>query len=742
MQETEAQVQATGEDGNPVDPLIELALRFVSEREQFVRDRKSSGLEERWLADYEFYQGLDTQQRASMVANIEAGGSQPARANEKETRSRVVVNITRPKTNAAEARLSDMLLPVDERNWGIKPTPVPELAEMTQDQSPVVDQGQPVMVAQEGGERQMTVADRAREVAAEAKKRADAMANEIDDQLTECDFNSVERDVIRSATMYGLGILKGPVVRNRMRKAWMPLQDGAGNVVHQLKMIEDKRPWSECPSVWDVYWDMSCGNELDACSAIWERKYVSPRQLRELARSEGYMPDKIAQVLKEGPSRVRTHDERRTADSKLGYQPPEDRNFEMWERHGEVTRAQLIACKCSGVEEATEENGLDELDAISATLVFVNETPIKAFLNPLESGEMIYDFFQWEKQENSLAGFGVPYLLRQASQRMVTAATRMLMDNSGRSAGPQVVVRRGLVEPANKRWEITGNKLWFMKEDGASVKDVFGVYQIGTNTADYMAIIQLALKFADEEISLPMIMAGERGSAPSQVGSMQMLMNSATVVLRRLVKRFDGQITRRHIRRYYDYNMQFNPKSEIKGDYEVDARGSTALMQRDLANQGLQKWLAALTNQALAVYFDAEKMIRKSLQADYIVPDDVMAETAEIKRRLKVASEAQPQPSPDAMVRAQAQVKSAEMAGAAKAGETQARLEDAERQRQHELLLKAIDSDLTLKELANEEGVNLDKVRAELAKAAMQIRAARESFLEEVALKQAMGSGI
>jgi cytidylate kinase len=507
-------------------------------------------------------------------------------------------------------------------------------------------------------------------------------------------------------------------------------------------MIEDKRPWSECPSVWDVYWDMSCGNEVDACSAIWERKYVSPRQLRELARSEGYMPDKIAQVLKEGPSRVRSHDERRTADSKLGYQPPEDRNFEMWERHGEVTRAQLLACKCRGVEEATEENGLDELDAISATLVFVNETPIKAFLNPLESGEMIYDFFQWEKQENSLAGFGVPYLLRQASQRMVTAATRMLMDNSGRSAGPQVVVRRGLVEPANKRWEITGNKLWFMKEDGASVKDVFGVYQIGTNTADYMAIIQLALKFADEEISLPMIMAGEKGSAPSQVGSMQMLMNSATVVLRRLVKRFDGQITRRHIRRYYDYNMQFNPKSEIKGDYEVDARGSTALMQRDLANQGLQKWLAALTNQALAIYFDAEKMIRKSLQADYIVPDDVMAETAEIKQRLKAAAESKPQPSPDAMVRAEAQVKAAEMAGAAKAGETQARLEDAERDRQHELLLKAIDSDLTVKELAAEEGINLENVKKDLAKAAMQIRAARESFLEEVALKQATGSGI
>ncbi len=43
-------------------------------------------------------------------------------------KSRLYVNMTRPKTHAWEAKLSDMLFPTDGTpNWGIRPTPVPEL---------------------------------------------------------------------------------------------------------------------------------------------------------------------------------------------------------------------------------------------------------------------------------------------------------------------------------------------------------------------------------------------------------------------------------------------------------------------------------------------------------------------------------------------------------------------------------------------------------------------------------------
>jgi hypothetical protein len=44
-------------------------------------------------------------------------------------KSRAIINMTRPKTKAWAARLSDLLFPADDKNWGVSPTPVPELTD-------------------------------------------------------------------------------------------------------------------------------------------------------------------------------------------------------------------------------------------------------------------------------------------------------------------------------------------------------------------------------------------------------------------------------------------------------------------------------------------------------------------------------------------------------------------------------------------------------------------------------------
>jgi hypothetical protein len=108
------------------------------------------------------------------------------------------------------------------------------------------------------------------------------------------------------------------------------------------------------------------------------------------------------------------------------------------------------------------------------------------------------------------------------------------------------------------------------------VQKAFWVFEVQSHQAEIAAIIDLAQKFADEETSLPQIAQGEQGTAPDTVGGMSILMNSANTVLRRIVKQYDDEVTRPHIRRYYDWNMQYNEDEEIKGDFEIDARGSSA----------------------------------------------------------------------------------------------------------------------------------------------------------------------
>ena len=81
---------------------------------------KRNQIEQRWLEDIRQYHGeYDVQEQALLS---------------KQKGSEVFVNITRNKTNAAEARLQDMLFPTDDRNFGLYATPVPELDYLSQQQ--------------------------------------------------------------------------------------------------------------------------------------------------------------------------------------------------------------------------------------------------------------------------------------------------------------------------------------------------------------------------------------------------------------------------------------------------------------------------------------------------------------------------------------------------------------------------------------------------------------------------------
>lgn len=187
-------------------------------------------IEQRWIEDLEQYHGRYDQETEKVLVS--------------EERSRLFINLTRPKTNAMGARFKDMLFPTDERNWAVSPTPVPKLTEAAEraaaEAQALLDQAAQAQAAandnqnpQLADQAQQAVgaADQAKQVHAqlnaqieEAKRRASNMAEEIDDQLTECNWPSVKRDQIDWAMKIGTGITKGPVTGDLVRKGWQQAQ--------------------------------------------------------------------------------------------------------------------------------------------------------------------------------------------------------------------------------------------------------------------------------------------------------------------------------------------------------------------------------------------------------------------------------------------------------------------------------------------------------------------------------------
>ena len=84
-------------------------------------------------------------------------------------------------------------------------------------------------------------------------------------------------------------------------------------------------------------------------------------------------------------------------------------------------------------DEGIEDYEKDELDdEVEATVFFAGNRVIKVSLNPMDSDEQPFSVFNWEKDESSIFGFGVPCLMRSA-QKVINASWRMMMDNAGLS---------------------------------------------------------------------------------------------------------------------------------------------------------------------------------------------------------------------------------------------------------------------------------------------------------------------
>lgn len=705
-------------------------------RDEWIRDRYAYGVDKRWLEDEDQYNAKDNVNKAAsqMMTSVEQGYPVTTQAA-KPHRSTVYIGMTRQKTNAAEARLADILLPTDDRNWGIQPTPTPFMMSMTRDDTEAFNPATGEQIVDQEG-NPVRKKDIARAVMEEARKKSEAMQNEIDDQLVECDYNAEVRRVIHDAAVLGTGVLKGPVVTNRTRKSWQKTTDGYGETIHELVLVQETNPASFRVDPRNVWPDPGCGENIHNGKGVFERQRLTAKQVRELAKQPGYMKDQLRKVLEEGPKKSATFQELKDEDQR---DIAKD-TFEAWEYWGEVAHEDLLA---AGVDVGEE----DIMKTVSACVVMINNTVVKAFLNPLEGGDLPYDFYVWERVSDSCWGYGIPKLMR-SQQKVLNAAWRQLMDNAGVSSGPQIVVKPSVIQPADKQWQLSSRKIWFATDDADDVSKAFATFEFSNHQEELAGIIKMATELADAETGVPTLMQGEKGAAPDTVGGMQMLMNSANVVLRRLVKQFDDMITKPHIRRYYDYNMLYNDDEEIKGDFTIDARGSSALMVRDIQNQAFLNLLAAGANPIYGQFLDTQKLFEKALQAQHIDPAEVFKSEDEIEKmkeaQEQAAAEGQ-QADPRiiaAQMRAQGEAERSKLDREALQLELQTKVMLA----REEFEMRARELELTkqieMLKLANQQHLSLEDIKAKLADTAIKERSRKELFAAEQRLKLTVGSGI
>jgi hypothetical protein len=557
---------------------------LAKKREEAIQGRASSGIEDDWTADEEAYQGVDDTNRESVLKPSTPNGGFQTNRKSMAGRSTVYLNITRPYVDAAAARVADMTLPNDETNWGIRPTPIsqgkfqptPVAQAIAQPNVDPAMQGMPQPPA--------PTVDPAEAIQDQARAACEKAKTQLEDWLVQCQWHSEVRKVLENCARLGTGILKGPTPAKKYNR----VANSNGGML-AMAIEQTIAPESKSIDLWKFYPDPACGEDIHNGSYVWEMDEITAKQLRELKGIPGYLDEQIDKALELGPQKGKTN-----KSLKFKEKINDADKFEIWYFYGLAEREDL--------EAANVDIPLDGDVSVPAIITMVNDVPIKAALNPLDSGDFPYDVLPWQRRSGMPWGMGVARQIN-TPQRMLNAATRNMMDNAGFSAGPQLIVKRDAIEPADGVWTITPRKIWFVRE-GADVQaaaQAFIAVNIPTMQQELSNIIQFALKMAEDVTGLPMLMQGSQGTAPDTVGGMTIVNNNANVVLRRIVRTIDDKLTEPHIRRYYEYLMLYGEDEEAKGDFQIDARGSTALIERDFQNNEAAQILQMSLNPAFGI---------------------------------------------------------------------------------------------------------------------------------------------
>lgn len=543
MSETTHSIESYGET------LKTLLLEHLKQRQPIVK---------RWTEDMHQY-------RNRYEKNIETG------------RSKVFVGYTRSKTDSWVAQMTDMLFPSDDKNYGISPTPVPQIANLAKQP----DSQDPM---------QMEQINTARQIMQAAKERAEAMEQLIDDQLAECDYSAIARLCLHYAAVLGTGIIRAPVAELANSRKWVESETGEWSSNQKSVLI----PTARLVLPWDFVPDMTASTLKD-CQFVFERSFLTKKQLKGLTNNPHYLKNEVEKLLE-----VESQETHTTSNDLDGYvdtlrslsgleKITNDKRYEVWTYHGEIPINVFDAVN-QQIDDEYKVEISDELrekgGEISGVIVMAgNGTILSANLNPFETDDFPYSVYVCEPDVACLFGFGIPYLCRD-SQEILNTGWRAMIDNGVTTIGSQIVVNNSVLSPVDGNWDITPNKVWRTNDRATAsaqfeANRAFGVFHFESRQQEFANIIQLAKSFMDEESGLPMIAQGEQGQVTPTLGGMSMLMNAANAVRRRQVKEWDDQVTKPLIRKFYEYNMLMSEDPNIKGDMQIVARGTSALLVKE-----------------------------------------------------------------------------------------------------------------------------------------------------------------
>ena len=634
IEETSAIEDVAEEDYR--DPLTGHIIQFVKDKYSKADTARQLD-EERWIQAYRNYRGL-------------YGPDVQFTSTEK---SRVFVKVTKTKVLAAYGQIAEVLFGGNKFPISIDPTTLPDgvpdtvnfesndeliKAKGTPDLQPgetypdflnrlagLEDELEPVADKLEEGPGSTPSAIQLHPAEVAAKK----MEKKIHDQLEESHAKKHLRAAAFETALFGTGVMKGPFAIDKEYPNW----DEEGNYSPMFKTV----PQTTSVSIWNFYPDPDAAT-MEEAEYVVERHKMSRSQVRGLKNRPYFRENAVDNALRLGESYRKQWWEHIMEDNS-----EEDRadRFEVLEFWGFVDK------------EVIEDQGVDipkdlkDADQLSVNIWICNGQVLRLVMNPFTPAYIPYFAAPYEMNPYSIFGVGIAENMDD-TQTLMNGFMRMAVDNAALSGNLLIEVDETNLVPGQDLSVYPGKV--FRRQGGAPGQAIFGT-KFPNVSNENMQMFDKARVLSDESTGFPSFAHGQTGvqGVGRTASGISMLMSAANGSIRNVVKNIDDYLLAPLGKAFFNFNMQFDFDTDIKGDLEIKARGTESLMANEVRSQRLMQFMQVVSNPALAPFARMDYIVREIAKSMDLDPDKVgnnMAEAAIQAEILKKFQAENPPPAP------------------------------------------------------------------------------------------------
>ena len=619
------------------DPAAGQIVGFVKEKYSKAETSRRMD-EERWVQAYRNYRGL-------------YGPDVQFTSTEK---SKIFVKVTKTKVLAAYGQIAEVLFGGNKFPITIDPTILPDNVEETVsfETNPEAQKAQEGLGELLPGETYLDfkerlaglktplepVIDKLKPGPAKtptspqfhpADVAAKKMEKKIHDQLEESHAKKHLRAAAFETALFGTGIMKGPFAVDKEYPNW----DDEGNYSPLFKTI----PQTTSVSLWNFYPDPDAAT-MEEAEYIIERHKMSRSQLRALKNRPYFRENAINNALNLGESYQKEWWEHIMEDDSEEYSVDRFEVLEFWG---------FVDTEILEQQEIDIPKELKDSEQVSVNAWVCNGQVLRLVMNPFTPAYIPYFASPFEMNPYSIFGVGIAENMDD-TQTLMNGFMRMAVDNAALSGNLLIEIDETNLVPGQDLSVYPGKV--FRRQGGAPGQAIFGT-KFPNVSNENMQMFDKARVLSDESTGFPSFAHGQTGvSGVGRTASgISMLMSAANGSIRNVVKNIDDYLLAPLGKAFFNFNMQFNFDSDIKGDLEVKARGTESLMANEVRSQRLMQFLQVVQNPALAPFARMDYIVREIAKSMDLDPDKVgnnMAQAAVQAEILKKFKEENPPPAP------------------------------------------------------------------------------------------------